>query len=236
MTGPDFDYRQRDWLAGQRLEVIEAEHEHPVRVLFGERRNELRAAHCETCGLFWWLDGTEEHRHRFVLKLRVPREEASVPTVTGVWGVADWHEREAYDLLGVAFLGHPDLRRILLPDDWQGHPLRKDWQDPDFYNGMHVKPTPQMAERFLAGEKLGVGPFDFTLVCTTATGAPVTFDVDGTTELRFTIGAGETFTAPERTIPARATCVVTEDAADAPQRVVVTGDGVTMNWRAMPTA
>jgi NADH-quinone oxidoreductase subunit C len=102
------------------------------------------------------------HRHRFVLKLRVPREAARVPTVTGVWGVADWHEREAYDLFGVVFEGHPDLRRILLPDDWQGHPLRKDWQDPDFYNGMHVKPTPQMAERFLAGEKLGVGPFDFT--------------------------------------------------------------------------
>jgi NADH-quinone oxidoreductase subunit C len=100
-------------------------------------------------------------RHRFVLKLRVPREAARVPTVTGVWGVADWHEREAYDLFGVVFEGHPDLRRILLPDDWQGHPLRKDWQDPDFYNGMHVKPTPQMAERFLAGEKLGVGPFDF---------------------------------------------------------------------------
>ncbi|WP_240200478.1 DUF5979 domain-containing protein [Cellulosimicrobium cellulans] len=72
-----------------------------------------------------------------------------------------------------------------------------------------------------------LGPFDFTLVCTTATGAPVTFDAAGTTELRFTIGAGETFTAPEGTIPARATCVVTETTADAPQRVVVTGDGVT---------
>ncbi|MFF2832335.1 DUF5979 domain-containing protein [Cellulosimicrobium cellulans] len=72
-----------------------------------------------------------------------------------------------------------------------------------------------------------LGPFDFTLVCTTATGAPVTFDAAGTTELRFTIGAGETFTAPERTIPARATCVVTETTSDTPQRVVVTGDGVT---------
>jgi NADH-quinone oxidoreductase subunit C len=100
--------------------------------------------------------------HTFVLKVHLDREQPRVPTVEGVWGVANWHEREAYDLFGVVFEGHSDLRRILLPDDWQGHPLRKDWQDPDFYNGMHLKPTPQMAERFLAGEKIGVGPFDFT--------------------------------------------------------------------------
>jgi NADH-quinone oxidoreductase subunit C len=102
------------------------------------------------------------HRHRFVLKVHVPREAGRVPSVEGVWGVANWHEREAYDLFGIVFEGHGDLRRILLPDDWQGHPLRKDWQDPEFYNGMHVKPTPQMAERFMAGEKIGVGPFAFS--------------------------------------------------------------------------
>ena len=102
------------------------------------------------------------HLHRFVLKVHLPREDPRVPTVEGVWGVANWHEREAYDLLGVVFEGHSDLRRILLPDDWTGHPLRKDWVDPEFYNGMHVKPTPQMAERFQAGETIGVVPFDFT--------------------------------------------------------------------------
>ena len=102
------------------------------------------------------------HGHTFVLKVMVPREGATVPTVENTWAVANWHEREAFDLFGVVFTGHSDLRRILLPDDWVGHPLRKDWQDPDFYNGMHVKPTQQMAERFLAGEKIGVGPFDFT--------------------------------------------------------------------------
>jgi NADH-quinone oxidoreductase subunit C len=102
------------------------------------------------------------HLHTFGLKVHVPREGAAVPTVEKVWGVANWHEREAWDLFGIVFTGHSDLRRILLPDDWQGHPLRKDWQDPEYYNGMHVKPTAQMAERALAGETIGVGPFDFT--------------------------------------------------------------------------
>lgn len=102
------------------------------------------------------------HRHLHVLKVMLPRESPSLPTVERTWAVANWHEREAYDMFGVVFTGHSDLRRILLPDDWEGWPLRKDWVDPDFYNGMHVKPTQQMAERFLAGEKIGVGPFDFT--------------------------------------------------------------------------
>jgi NADH-quinone oxidoreductase subunit C len=103
-----------------------------------------------------------EHRHTFVLKAMLPREGPRLPTVEGVWAVANWHEREAYDLFGITFTGHSDMRRILLPDDWEGHPLRKDWVDPDFYNGMHVKPTAQMAERSMGGEKIGVGPFDFT--------------------------------------------------------------------------
>jgi len=102
------------------------------------------------------------HGHSFVLKAMVPRESPALPTVEGVWGVANWHEREAFDLFGIVFTGHSDMRRILLPDDWEGHPLRKDWVDPEFYNGMHVKPTAQMAERAMGGEKIGVGPFDFT--------------------------------------------------------------------------
>ncbi len=63
---------------------------------------------------------------RLRLKVRVDDGEA-IPTVTGVWETANWHEREVYDLFGVAFAGHPDLRRILMPDDWEGHPLRKDY-------------------------------------------------------------------------------------------------------------
>ena len=65
--------------------------------------------------------------HRVRLKVLLNEDDIHVPTVTGVWRTANWHERETYDLVGVVFDGHPDLRRILLPDDWQGHALRKDF-------------------------------------------------------------------------------------------------------------
>ena len=65
--------------------------------------------------------------HRLRLKVVLSEEDANVPTVTGVWRTANWHERETFDMFGVRFEGHPDLRRILLPDDWQGHALRKDF-------------------------------------------------------------------------------------------------------------
>ena len=63
---------------------------------------------------------------RFALKVQVPETRPQVSTVTGVWATANWHEREAYDFYGIVFAGHPDLTRILLPDDWEGWPLRKD--------------------------------------------------------------------------------------------------------------
>jgi NADH-quinone oxidoreductase subunit C len=65
--------------------------------------------------------------HRLRLKVLLSDEDTHVPTVTGVWRTANWHERETFDMFGVIFDGHPDLRRILLPDDWQGHALRKDF-------------------------------------------------------------------------------------------------------------
>ena len=66
------------------------------------------------------------HNQRTVLKVQVPEGDPKVPTVTGVWPTANWHERETWDFYGIVFEGHPDLTRILLPDDWVGWPLRKD--------------------------------------------------------------------------------------------------------------
>jgi NADH-quinone oxidoreductase subunit C len=63
------------------------------------------------------------------LHVTVPRTNPALDTVSTVWPGADWHEREAWDMMGVRFTGHPDLRRILLKDDWVGHPLRKDYAD-----------------------------------------------------------------------------------------------------------
>ena len=79
-----------------------------------------------------------KHRHSVVLKTAVPKTEPHLSTVSHIWRTADWHEREAYDLYGILFNGHTDLRRILLPDDWDGYPLRKDYTEPEFYRGMRV--------------------------------------------------------------------------------------------------
>ena len=72
------------------------------------------------------LFSTMKH-HRVRLKVLLNEDDAHVPSVTGIWRTANWHERETFDLFGVVFDDHPDLRRILLPDDWQGHALRKDF-------------------------------------------------------------------------------------------------------------
>lgn len=68
-----------------------------------------------------------QHRHYVTLKVKTDREKPAVPSVTSVWKAADWQEREAYDMFGIEFEGHPDLCRILLEPDWEGFPLRKDY-------------------------------------------------------------------------------------------------------------
>ena len=77
-----------------------------------------------------------DHRHSFAVKVYCSREEASIPSVADLWPAADWHEREAYDMFGIQFPGHPDLRRILCADDWEGFPLRKDYVFPREYHGI----------------------------------------------------------------------------------------------------
>ena len=71
-----------------------------------------------------------------IFKVSLPREDPRVRTVERVWRTADWHERETYDLLGVTFEGHHNLVRILCAEDWEGHPLRKDYVMPETYRGI----------------------------------------------------------------------------------------------------
>lgn len=88
-------------------------------------------------GVVYHLDSMSL-KHKVTLKVVVPADAAHVASCEKVWRTADWHEREAYDLVGIIFDGHRDLRRILLPYDWEGHALRKDYEVPEFYNGIKV--------------------------------------------------------------------------------------------------
>jgi NADH-quinone oxidoreductase subunit C len=70
------------------------------------------------------------HRHLLVVKARLDHSDPVIDTVSDIWRTAEFHEREVYDLFGVIFTGHPDLRRLFMSDDWKGWPLRKDYEDP----------------------------------------------------------------------------------------------------------
>ena len=79
-----------------------------------------------------------KHLHKVEIRIKVNTESPDIPSVEKIWRVADWFERETYDMFGINFVGHRDLRRILLPDDWQGWPLRKDYEEQETYHGIVV--------------------------------------------------------------------------------------------------
>lgn len=83
------------------------------------------------------------YNYKISVKVQLERKEATtnlprIDSITEIWGTANWLEREVYDLLGINFVNHPDLRRILLPTDWKGHPLRKDYKLQEYYHGVKV--------------------------------------------------------------------------------------------------
>lgn len=91
----------------------------------------------ENLGVIYNLDSMT-FRHKLEVRIRVPKSKPNVPSVEKMWRVADWFEREVYDMFGIVFEGHRDLRRILLPEDWEGFPLRKDYRFPETWHGIVV--------------------------------------------------------------------------------------------------
>ncbi|MEJ7646634.1 MAG: NADH-quinone oxidoreductase subunit C [Chryseolinea sp.] len=77
--------------------------------------------------------------HHLMVKVETAREGASVPSVCHLWRTAEWHEREIFDMFGIHFSNHPDLRRILMPSDWEGHPLKKDYKQQEYYRDIKVE-------------------------------------------------------------------------------------------------
>ncbi len=92
----------------------------------------------EKLGIVCNLESLGKHGHRIAVKVKCEREGGAIPSVAKVWKTAEWHEREAFDMYGMSFSGHPDLRRILCPEDWEGYPLRKDYEVQETYHGIKV--------------------------------------------------------------------------------------------------
>ena len=76
---------------------------------------------------------------QLMLKVLLPRDKPEIESLSHLWRTANWHEREIFDMYGIVFLNHPDLRRILMPADWEGHPLRKDYTQQEYYRDIKVK-------------------------------------------------------------------------------------------------
>jgi len=137
--------------------------------LFLKRTPGIELDHCnDVTGLDWPKRNVIEvvyhlfsygHRHGIVLKVEADRGSPVVPTVTGVWKAANWLERECYDMFGVVFGGHPDLRRLLLPDDWKGWPLRKDYQESGGYHDIsNMRENPLVELRRLDEKRRAENP------------------------------------------------------------------------------
>jgi NADH-quinone oxidoreductase subunit C len=115
---------------GKHVEISQYEENGTVRPVELQAQGDL--------GVVYHLESSSL-KHRCVLKVRVPRAQPKVAWVGAAWVTAQWGERETYDLFGIEFTGHPDLRRILLPEDWEGWPLRKDYQMPSAYQGIPLE-------------------------------------------------------------------------------------------------
>ena len=76
--------------------------------------------------------------HHLMVKVTLPRDQPALDSVSHIWRTANWHEREIFDMYGVNFMNHPDLRRILMPADWEGHPLKKDYSHQEYYRDIKV--------------------------------------------------------------------------------------------------
>ncbi|MEX0648991.1 MAG: NADH-quinone oxidoreductase subunit C [Balneolaceae bacterium] len=76
------------------------------------------------------------HGHTVAFKVATPADQPEIPSVESIWKTANWHEREAMDMFGILFKDHPNMKRILCPDDWQGYPLRKDYKPQEYYQSM----------------------------------------------------------------------------------------------------
>ncbi len=145
MTGPELLASLGQLLGPKIQEKIEFRGETTFTILAGDLREVAKFCKDEL-SFDYLLDITsvdnfgEEPRFEIVyelysmtlaihlrLKLRVSEDAGEVETVSDIWPTANWHEREIYDMMGLRFSGHPDLRRILMPEDWQGHPQRKDY-------------------------------------------------------------------------------------------------------------
>ena len=111
---------------------------HMTEKLDAKTKAVTREPHFE---VIWHLRSVR-NKTLLAVKAKLPFADPSVASVADLWRAADWHERETFDLLGIRFDGHPNLRRILLPDDWVGHPLRKDYAYPREYQGINLEVDP----------------------------------------------------------------------------------------------